>query len=114
MQAHAHHPSELSVLTKRAPHDRAGLMDYHYPWRILADTDKFDRSTWHPWSDEEWQLKSYLFNIPRHGWLDGFESQLRRLLTMGTLYPGRALDDWIKDDSRKYCKPEFRLFYLNT
>ena len=112
--AHSHRPSHISVLTKRAAKGMAGIADYDLPRRMLREADPFERATWHAWGDEEWQFKSYLFNVPVTGWRTGWRVPLINLLEAGAAFPGTALDDWLGEDSCKYAKNALRLFKRRT
>jgi len=112
--AHCHNPSCISLLTKRSRGGMAGLSDYDVPRRMLRGADPIERATWHAWADEEWQVKSYLMNVPLRGWRKGWKAALISLLESGAMFPGTALDEWLGEDSRKYAKPELRLFKRRT
>lgn len=110
---------------------------YLYSWKehygnkaVICDMDKPRRNgvpydTRFGWSETDWWNNSHIMNVPKDyllplGHIDkkteevtrrGYKDTLVALLSEGCVIPSRCLDDWLQDNSLKFCSPDLRLYY---
>jgi hypothetical protein len=73
----------------------------------------------------DWWINSHVTNIAGD-WMAPYDTEHRgvrrigykvvllRLLADGCIVPSACLDDWLGDDSRKFCPPELRMRWIRN
>jgi hypothetical protein len=99
---------------RHGPPGVATIYDYHAPRRngILPNHRV-------GYEEADLNIHSQILNCPSTGMringvpdvAPGYRKVLVSLLSRGCVIPSACLDQWLGDDSRKFCDPQLRLFY---